>query len=65
MMGRLQGYRIGPFPVVPTKAPLDFARGKLHAAWRDLLSTLSCLSMERRSLDYAAPRAAPLGTTDN
>ncbi len=41
--------------VVPTKAR--------RAAWRDFLSTRTTLVGDRRSLDYAALRAAPLGTT--
>jgi hypothetical protein len=33
--------------VVSTEAPLDFARGKLRAEWRDLLSTTSRLSLRK------------------
>ncbi len=62
--GRLQTPRMAPglshvvntkIPVVSTKAPLDFARGKLRAARRDLLSPISCLS-GREGL--SAPRFA-------
>jgi len=44
-------------PVVPTKAR--------RAAWRDLLSTISRLDVERKSLGCAALRAASLVTTVN
>src|SRR5258708_39316942 len=42
--GRIGTMFIHSPSVVSTEAPLDFARGKLHAEWRDLLSTISCLS---------------------
>src|SRR5258708_31665222 len=41
--------------VVSTKAPLDFARGKLRAARRDLLSPISRLSLNE---GLSAPRFA-------
>src|SRR5258708_11453612 len=60
--GRPQTPRMAPglshvvntkIPVVSTKAPLDFARGKLRAARRDLLSPISCLSLRQ---GFSAPR---------
>src|SRR5580704_1905768 len=42
-------------PVVSTEAPLDFARGRLRAEWRDLLSTIG-RSLLREGL--SAPRFA-------
>src|SRR6266851_1249351 len=42
--GAGQGYRMWRIPVVSTGAPLDFARGKLHAERRDLVSMISGLS---------------------
>src|SRR6266851_2651686 len=48
--------------VVSTGAPLDFARGKLHAEWRDLRSTISGLwSREGLSARAGGP---PVETTD-
>jgi len=49
--------------VIPTGAePLDFARDRLREAqWRDLFAR--CVD-KKRSLDYAAQWAAPLGMTE-